>query len=81
MRKKFLLGIFLSIFLAACASEPEPIEPPMFEKYDQYSDQLHEQVKTGEITVAEAEKLRREAFRNYLAELKEYRIDREARNW
>jgi len=67
---------------AGCRTMDKPVpEPAYYEKYDLYVTELHRAVDRGEMTVAEAEKLRQEAFRSYLQELQEQQEFAEYRNY
>ena len=91
--RKALFSLLMSVFLvmgSSCAfmdnfkfPKHEPPDMPMtYGRYDNYVQSLRIATNRGEISATEAERLRQEAYREYLNYLKENTIEREAlRNW
>lgn len=79
---KFNAVLFSGLLLSGCVTSTEPPkEPSLYEAYDKTVEDLRLAVDRGEITVTEAERLRKEAFKKYLDELKEVRVAMEYRNY
>ena len=76
-----LLILSLSVSHFACHTTEKAEKPGLYQTYDQKVLELRDAVRRDEMTVSEAEELRQEAFREYLQELQEHRVDMEYRNY
>lgn len=70
------------ILLSSCATPP-PLEPKagLYKEYDEKVNALRDAVNRGEMTVAEAEIHRQEAFREYRKQVEEKQVQMEYRNY
>lgn len=90
--RKLIPGLLLSalmlypFFFTSCANYRSTVneaapEKPAYQVYDERVAALGKAVEKRDITVAEAEKKRQEAFREYLDALEKERVNREYRNY
>lgn len=83
MKNFFFALLMLSLALShfACNTAEKAEKPGLYQTYDQKVLELRDAVRRDEMTVSEAEQLRQEAFREYLEELQEHRVDMQYRNY
>lgn len=69
--------------LSSCATPPPQAEPKpgLYKEYDEKVNELREAVDRGELTVAEAEIMRKEAFAEYMKQVEEKQVKMEYRNY
>lgn len=68
--------------LSSCATPPPPVpEAGLYKEYDQKVNELREAVDRGELTIAEAEIMRQEAFREYVKQMEDKQVQMEYRNY
>lgn len=68
--------------LASCATK-QHVEPKagLYKEYDAKVNALRAAVEDGELTVAEAEIMRQDAFREYMKQVEEKQVQMEYRNY
>lgn len=69
--------------LSSCATPPPQPEPKagLYKEYDEKVNELREAVDRGELTIAEAEIMRKEAFAEYMKQVEEKQVKMEYRNY
>ena len=82
---RFLIVLFLltaPLALTSCSTAGEhKAGPELYARYDARVEELRRAVDRGEITVSEAEELRKEAFEDYLKEIEKMQVEMEYRNY